>query len=106
MDRRRTAIRWNQGCPIGVLVLGTIGILMPVACPPAKEHGKAKAPDSDPSLAIGGTYTMGVRVGIPRTLWYFTYAPFWETFFHELGAESVVSPATTKATGRPFPAIV
>lgn len=39
---------------------------------------------------------MGVRVGIPRTLWYFTYAPFWETFFHELGAESVVSPATTK----------
>ena len=36
------------------------------------------------------------RVGIPRALFYYTYFPFWETFFTELGAEVVVSEPTNK----------
>lgn len=37
------------------------------------------------------------KIGIPRTLAYFLYFPFWKTFFAELGHEVVVSPPTTKA---------
>lgn len=37
------------------------------------------------------------RIGIPRTLAYFLYFPFWKTFFTELGHQVVVSPPTTKA---------
>lgn len=36
------------------------------------------------------------RLGIPRALFYYTYFPFWETFFSELDAEIVVSGATNK----------
>jgi predicted nucleotide-binding protein (sugar kinase/HSP70/actin superfamily) len=39
-----------------------------------------------------------LRIGIPRTLWYFTYAPFWRTFFTGLGAEVVASRLTTRKT--------
>jgi len=39
-----------------------------------------------------------LRVGLPRTLWYFTYAAFWRTFFTGLGAEVVTSPPTTRQT--------
>lgn len=35
-------------------------------------------------------------IGIPRALFYYTYFPFWETFFTELGAEVVVSEPTNK----------
>jgi len=35
-------------------------------------------------------------IGIPRALFYYTYFPFWETFFTELGAEVVVSGPTNK----------
>jgi len=38
-----------------------------------------------------------VTVGIPRTLFYFTYFPAWRRFFAELGLEVVVSPPTTRA---------
>lgn len=41
---------------------------------------------------------MGVRVGIPRALWYYTYFPFWREFFTQMGATCVVSADTTKAT--------
>lgn len=41
---------------------------------------------------------MGVRVGVPRALWYYTYSPFWRTFFDGLGASLVPSGPTTKAT--------
>ncbi|MBC7075698.1 MAG: 2-hydroxyglutaryl-CoA dehydratase [Syntrophomonadaceae bacterium] len=37
------------------------------------------------------------KIGIPRTLAYFTYFPFWKTFFEETGHEVVVSPPTTRA---------
>ncbi|MBO8159663.1 acyl-CoA dehydratase activase-related protein [Thermosyntropha sp.] len=37
------------------------------------------------------------KIGIPRTLAYFLYFPFWNAFFMELGHEVIVSPPTTKA---------
>lgn len=37
-----------------------------------------------------------VTVGIPRALAYYSYFPFWNTFFENLGAEVVVSGVTTK----------
>lgn len=37
-----------------------------------------------------------IRVGIPRTLAYYTYFPFYKTFLEELGAEVVVSRKSTK----------
>ena len=39
-----------------------------------------------------------IKVGIPRALLYYQYYPMWQTFFEELGAEVVVSPATTQVT--------
>jgi len=39
-----------------------------------------------------------VRVGIPRALSYYQYYPGWKAFFEALGAETVVSPPTNKAT--------
>jgi len=39
---------------------------------------------------------MPIRVGIPRALAYYEYFPMWETFFHELGIEVVLSAPTTK----------
>lgn len=38
-----------------------------------------------------------VRVGIPRTLSFFTFYPLWKPFFEALGAEVVVSPISNKA---------
>jgi predicted nucleotide-binding protein (sugar kinase/HSP70/actin superfamily) len=37
-----------------------------------------------------------MRIGIPRGLLYYQYLPMWATFFRELGAEVVTSPATTE----------
>jgi len=39
---------------------------------------------------------MALRVGIPRALFYYYYYPQWETFFRELGAETVLSSPTHK----------
>lgn len=36
------------------------------------------------------------KVGIPRALFFYKYYPLWKSFFEELGAEVVVSDATTK----------
>ncbi|HAF17621.1 MAG: acyl-CoA dehydratase activase-related protein [Thermacetogeniaceae bacterium] len=41
---------------------------------------------------------MPVRVGIPRYLAYFSYYPWWKTFFEELGFEVITSSPTTKKT--------
>jgi predicted nucleotide-binding protein (sugar kinase/HSP70/actin superfamily) len=41
---------------------------------------------------------MSIRVGIPRCLLYYQYGAIWEEFLKELGAEVVVSGATTRAT--------
>lgn len=38
-----------------------------------------------------------MKIGIPRALLYYRYAVLWETFFSELGIETVLSPHTTKA---------
>ncbi|MCD8364677.1 MAG: acyl-CoA dehydratase activase-related protein [Clostridiales bacterium] len=38
-----------------------------------------------------------MTIGIPRALLYYRYAVLWETFFRELGFETVLSPHTTKA---------
>lgn len=37
-----------------------------------------------------------MRVGIPRSLLYYKYAPFWKTFLVELGQEVETSPLTNK----------
>lgn len=37
------------------------------------------------------------KIGIPRGLLFYTYYPFWRTFFEELGLEVVISPPTSKA---------
>ncbi|MGI6130100.1 MAG: acyl-CoA dehydratase activase-related protein [bacterium] len=39
-----------------------------------------------------------MRVGIPRSLFFYSYLPFWQTFWSELGCEVVVSPLTNKDT--------
>ena len=39
---------------------------------------------------------MGVKIGIPRSLFYYRFAPFWEMFFAALGAEIVFSDPTNK----------
>ncbi|HHW09547.1 MAG TPA: 2-hydroxyglutaryl-CoA dehydratase [Firmicutes bacterium] len=41
---------------------------------------------------------MGLRVGIPRALWYYSYYPFWRTFFESLGAKVVDSGPTSRDT--------
>lgn len=38
-----------------------------------------------------------LTVGLPRALLYHKYRPLWETFFAELGCETVTSPPTTRA---------
>lgn len=43
-----------------------------------------------------------ITIGIPRALLYFKYAQLWESFFHTLGIDYIVSPDTNKdiiATG-------
>lgn len=37
------------------------------------------------------------KIGIPRTLYFYTYYPLWKTFFEELGLKVVFSPPTNKA---------
>lgn len=37
------------------------------------------------------------RVGIPQGLFYFYYYPLWKTFFKDLGAEVIKSPATNRS---------
>ena len=37
-----------------------------------------------------------MKIGIPRALLYYRYHTLWETFFRELGMETVVSPKTNK----------
>ncbi|MDP4180390.1 MAG: acyl-CoA dehydratase activase-related protein [Bacillota bacterium] len=39
---------------------------------------------------------MSIKVGIPRSLFYYQMYPLWQTFFEELGAEVVVSENTSK----------
>ncbi len=39
-----------------------------------------------------------LKIGFPRTLFYFLYYPFWYTFFNELGCEVVTSLPTTKSS--------
>lgn len=39
---------------------------------------------------------MTIKVGFPKTLFYFLYYPFWHSFFSELGCEVVTSNPTSK----------
>ena len=39
---------------------------------------------------------MGVKIGIPRSLFYYKFITLWQTFFSELGAEVIVSDCTNK----------
>ncbi|NMB25840.1 MAG: 2-hydroxyglutaryl-CoA dehydratase [Firmicutes bacterium] len=39
---------------------------------------------------------MTTRVGIPRTLAYYSFYPEWQTYLEELGMEVILSPPTTK----------
>ena len=36
------------------------------------------------------------KIGLPRALLYYQQYPMWRTFLEELGAETVISPATTR----------
>lgn len=36
------------------------------------------------------------RIGIPQSLFFYSYLPFWQTFWSQLGFEVVVSPLTNK----------
>lgn len=38
-----------------------------------------------------------MKIGIPRALLYYRYHTLWETFFEELGVETVISPPTSKS---------
>ncbi|SET68029.1 Predicted nucleotide-binding protein, sugar kinase/HSP70/actin superfamily [Natronincola peptidivorans] len=38
-----------------------------------------------------------MKIGIPQSLLYAYYYPFWKTYFEELGLEVVLTPATTKS---------
>ncbi|MDI6872192.1 MAG: acyl-CoA dehydratase activase-related protein [Bacillota bacterium] len=46
--------------------------------------------------ALSARTAAGVSVGIPRTLFYYTYFPMWKRFFAELGAQVVASGHTSK----------
>ena len=37
-----------------------------------------------------------MKIGIPRALLYYRYHVLWNTFFQELGIETVISPHTNK----------
>ena len=37
-----------------------------------------------------------MKIGIPRALYYYEHYPFWETYFHKLGFEIVLSRKTNK----------
>lgn len=37
-----------------------------------------------------------MKIGIPRALLYYRYHTLWETYFHELGMETILSPHTNK----------
>ena len=37
-----------------------------------------------------------MKIGIPRALLYYRYHVLWETFFRELGHETIASPHTNK----------
>jgi len=37
-----------------------------------------------------------MKIGIPKALFYYYYAPLWKTYFEELGLEVELSPATSK----------
>lgn len=41
---------------------------------------------------------MSIRIGIPRSLAFYVYYPWWKSFFEGIGLEVVVSGPTTKAT--------
>lgn len=41
---------------------------------------------------------MRKKIGVPRTLYYYSHVRLWETFLHELGFESVVSAPTSTRT--------
>ena len=41
-------------------------------------------------------HTHPITIGIPKALMYFKYSQLWETFFHSLEIESIVSPDTNK----------
>lgn len=47
-------------------------------------------------MTIAAVPERKTRLGIPRALFYYTFFPFWEVFFRELGAEVVVSGKTDK----------
>ncbi|SCG82669.1 hypothetical protein DW1_1096 [Proteiniborus sp. DW1] len=40
---------------------------------------------------------MSLKIGVPRSLFYYDYFPLWKEFFSELGAEVVVSSKTNKS---------
>lgn len=37
-----------------------------------------------------------MRIGIPRALYFFKYGDIWESFFKEVGCETIISPPTNK----------
>jgi predicted nucleotide-binding protein (sugar kinase/HSP70/actin superfamily) len=47
-------------------------------------------------VGVWGGKAMTARIGIPRSLAYYSFYPQWKTYLEELGTEVVLSPPTTK----------
>ena len=45
---------------------------------------------------LPGPDGLGIRIGIPKSMYYFDRYPFWSTYFSHLGAEIVLSETTNK----------
>jgi len=47
---------------------------------------------------IPGPDGLGLRIGVPRAMYYYDRFPFWRSYFAELGAEIVLSESTNRLT--------
>ena len=49
-------------------------------------------------LIIEKSRTKSIRIGIPRALYYYLYPALWETYFHEIGMETLTSAPSSQQT--------
>ena len=46
--------------------------------------------------SVPGPDGLGVRIGIPRSMYFYDYFPFWSAYFKEMGAEVIISDVTNR----------
>lgn len=49
-------------------------------------------------MMFGKSPAKSIRIGIPRALYYYLYPALWETYFQEIGMETVTSPPSSQQT--------